>query len=138
MTPPVFLDWPGCSRLCKGPTRPDIVSVSFVWGPSDHVLRRFLSTTALPNLRELHTWAFSYTNGPIELYKQLRCAGRPLDKFILETAADLARSRRFRFELTPLPNDGICAKVAKLTENVTGDDIRSTAEGFGFSEYLLE
>jgi hypothetical protein len=69
------LSWPECARLCKSESpRPD-AAIAFVWGQNDHVLRRFIETTALPNLRRLRIESPTWERGPGELFLGLAARG---------------------------------------------------------------
>lgn len=137
--PPVFLDWPDCAQLCKGPVQPEIVSLHFQWGPTQHVLRRLLGTTSLPNLRELHLDAGpSFTSGPLQLFQELRRLGRPLDLLTILIANDLAKTRLVRFDLTPLGSDEFTVKLGLFTPTIYASDIVDSLDGFGLTAYFTD
>jgi len=98
------LSWQECARLCKSPSPLPHVAIGFVWGQTDHVLRRFLETTALPHLRRLHIESPAWDGGPGRLFRGLAALGRPLDEMSVVTSLDLARRRLVTFTVRVDPN----------------------------------
>lgn len=130
-----FMDWADCARLCKGPPRPDLTHIRFDWGPGSHVLRRFLSTSALPNLREISVLVASFSGAPLQLFKSLRTVARPLQAMHLITTADLGRRRRVQFTIVASSEDELKVHVTELTA-LREDDVPTLADGFGLTPYL--
>ncbi len=91
------LSWPECAQLCKSRSPLPLSELAFVWGPTDHVLRRFFETSALPNLRRLRVELPSWQRGPGELFFGLAARGRALESMIVTAALDFARTRLVRF-----------------------------------------
>lgn len=131
-----FMSWAQCAQLCKGPQRPDVTRVCFDWGPDSHVLRRFLGASALPNLREINILIASFSSVPLQLFKELRAIGRPIQTLNLITHAGISGTRWVQFIISTSA-DGIQVHVTRLTDDVREDDVSTLADGFRLTPFLL-
>src|SRR5688572_22433156 len=95
-----LLSWPECARLCKSASPQPHTSIAFVWGQSDHVLRRFFETTALPHLRKLRIEEPTWEGGPGELFLGLAALGSPLEEMVVTTSLNHAKTRCVTFRLS--------------------------------------
>lgn len=132
------LTWPEASRLCKGNTALEVSSLTFQWGPTEHVLRRFLGTKAFPHLRVLHVIATSCDDGPIRLFRALAQQGRSLSRLSITSALDLAHTRRIEFTITHASGGGITARVKILSGVPTDLEISYAARAFGIADIFVD
>lgn len=127
-----FIAWEECARICKGEVRPDLRILRFEWAPNDrHVVRRFRTSTALPNLCEVHTRLFRFSDGPCQLFDALRASHGYFKKLTFTTAADHARLRQVRFEIVSGLDGAARVRCEKLSAAVREDDVADLARGFG-------
>jgi hypothetical protein len=134
----IVLSWPECVRLCKSESpRPD-TELAFVWGQNDHVLRRFFETTALPNLRRLRIESPTWQRGPGELFFGLAARGRPLERMIVTTSLDLARTRVVTF-IVRFGRDGSpMSEYACPREPLQETELQAAAAGLGIPQPVVE
>jgi hypothetical protein len=92
-----ILTWEQCARLCKSEAPQPDVEITFVWGQTDHVLRRFFQTSSLPNLRRIHIESPTWDGGPGQLFLGLAARGRQLEEMTVTTSLDLAKTRVVTF-----------------------------------------
>lgn len=127
-----FIAWEECARICKGEVRPDLRILRFAWAPNGyHVVRRFRTSTALPNLREVHTRLFSFSDGPRQLFDVLRASHGHFEKLTFTTAADHAGLRQVRFEIVAGLDGAARVRYEKLSAAVREEDVADLARGFG-------
>lgn len=130
------LTWPECAQLCKQEHPSEAKSLRFAWGPTDHVLRRFLTTNALPELEEITVYLSSWDDGPLRLFERLESQGRGLKKMGIETTFDLWRKKHVRYELERAADGQLKATARMLSGQGTEEQIRRAAKSFGIDEWL--
>ena len=127
-----FIAWEECARICKGEVRPDLRILWFEWASNDHhVVRRFRTSTALPNLREVHACIFRFSDGPRQLFDVLRASHGYFEKLTFTTAADHAGLRQVRFEIVAGLDGAARVRYEKLSAAVREDDVADLARGYG-------
>ncbi len=123
-----ILSWPECARLCKNPDPLALTKLSFDWGPTDHVLRRFLQTNALPNLEVLNVRLGSWDGGAMALLRGLAECGRPLKCMTITTGLDLAGTRIVRFTIQHDQSGHEVVHYESLKEAVSDFEVHYAAE----------
>jgi hypothetical protein len=134
---PGRISWPEVARLCKSSEPSDLTVLRFEWGPTDHVLRRFFGTSALPRLREVHAAIHSLDDGPLRLFRGLEERGRPLHRMTVSTWVDLALSKKIVFTLR-LEAGRLLVEAERSFVGHDDVEVRLIAKGLGLAELLSD
>jgi len=132
-----ILSWPECARLCKSAAEDPRTTLAFRWGQTDHVLRRFFSTTALPELQTLAIVDAVWAGGPGELFLGLAARGRPLREMVVTTFVDLGRHRCVRFRVRFDGNSKPMTTYEFPKDPLHPGELELAADGLGLPRPLI-
>jgi len=133
-----FLSWPQCSALCKQEKPSEVTALQFRWAnQTDHVLRRFFATKALPNLQEIVIDDPIWGSGPKTLFKGLEARGRALNRLTFITYFDLARTKVASFTLTRSDEGLLKVHIQRLRGNVSKNELYYAINSFELDNAVI-